>query len=1541
MKLKPVIYFCIEKSLLWVPPLVTLILCGIKIKDFTDLFLHVEGSFFLTYEGQDQIYTVRTKKLNISPLKHQIVCLYSNLEDEHQEPIISIQDLLINLQPNCIKIIGEKGKGIVRKIPEGWSVQNLAPKITTEGGEDVYDILLRDIHLDYHDQSVLHSYINEIHLLSSGDKLIGKGKITLPGMGIMPIDCSGDFPNLFELKISCKNADPTSLKPFLESYLSKDQKKYLKTEGIQLTGMLKIFYKKDQPLKFKGDIDTKIASFKVLGNEKIDNIEGKIVCNESGFQGTLQGLINNNLYQFEGCALWKPQLNIFGNIKADVSDLEKLPQLVKKNLPSSLKGKNLQITASIKLDKGNILAQGVNYTGELCYQDHQVKDLSSDFIYNDNELFLNIKKGILEKGNISGRLNLSLTSKKIEGLFTCKEIQLNNYLKKQGYPYIGMNPTATLYLKGPLESPIGSIYLSTPLAYRKEHEFFLGNVEAVAQWKNNFLEIERFKLDGPLVQMGLVGSLDVFKRKFSGEARLFSGDLTLLNLMNVLSPEIHLDSESRCLAKISGPIGKGLAMEGNIDLYNLNYGFWNVPIVSSSFSQKGEQVHLDQVLVCGSEGILQGKGVFNIDTHVFNAVANAKGIQLSDFIHEDITGILNFSDVHLNGSMDKWSIQGKANSKNLSVKEISINQLEVPFTLNNNSLEIDSLKATSGRGKIDAKAYYNFKNEDLRVDYSIIDFPLAQLPFSKNVLPLKGLGKGSGHIVVHKKELQDFLLSTNGQNIVINRNPMGLFGGGVKFEKGKWNAHGIIANDPVNSDRTFQVSEFHYDPKSQSIQSECYIDNIRYQDLLKIGNYYCEDLIRNIENPWKNLLTTLQSDVSGTIEIKGNLKNPNLNLKELKLSKLNLDDQPAGEMSFSLSKQNQDWILSELNWKEKNGILKGSAALEDNKKIYVFAQIKDFNTLWVSKFINQVPAIEGLIDSELQVTGELQNPKAEGKIMTQLLKNYDLETHQSSYPLLINIDHLNYKDHHLVLQGDYKYLGINGILNGNYFTDKERMYQSNIEAQLIPTSLKTLNHLLPSIDPSKSNGMVNGKLTMKQTPQGIDIQGKCETVDSTIGLLKANTYLKKVNASAEINFPQFNLNVIGESSESGVANLNVKGKILNDQINKHNLWDTLAKISVNGTFNTNKFSVNENKSFVDLKSQIDSSLAIEGSLLNPILKGKVNTNKTKVVFKPNALQDTDKTLDLSQSSPFDIKFKEIDLHLNEPFQFNMNNKVGGISGLQADMSLKGKGTLNGSVEFPSVNIVLETVFGQFTDPRRKIQINPGGLIKASYYSVNENLSMPNKIDINMQGRTYMSDKQATGEVEYYDVLLTAKGNLLEEGGLIIEGESNPSGLSQNRIRSILFQEDIFRSLVQGQSSSSLFRDFGLNTGNQQSLDSTLAGVLFPFLINPFSDTAASFLGIDYISIDYDPILKSFISIGKSLSKVLSIHFSKSIDFLNFNKNKDSDLISSNQSDFYRIRLNYRVPKWSLFKGSTTFNITYGTNNNGPPLQVGVEFTKKF
>jgi hypothetical protein len=268
------------------------------------------------------------------------------------------------------------------------------------------------------------------------------------------------------------------------------------------------------------------------------------------------------------------------------------------------------------------------------------------------------------------------------------------------------------------------------------------------------------------------------------------------------------------------------------------------------------------------------------------------------------------------------------------------------------------------------------------------------------------------------------------------------------------------------------------------------------------------------------------------------------------------------------------------------------------------------------------------------------------------------------------------------------------------------------------------------------------------------------------------------------------------------------------------------------------------------------NILIGGTLSEPIVGGpesEIVVQNGRLVIREE-FAAADEAVDLPISPRFDIPLIRI--------------LESGIESGLLQARFAGSGYARGSLSDPNARVEFEVREGTIKLPTAQLRMagreeSDTGASNTATFSYGRDVAgdvTPSLTLNSVAASTYVSAFNGIN-YERYKIILNISGDVLGEDELDIVASSDPYGLSQNQIFSILGQQQLFETL-----------SGALTSGDFQSQLKGALTMAAPSLLSPLTRSLERGLGLDYIFIDFSQSGTGVAILGKSLGSGFSIEY---------------------------------------------------------------------
>ncbi|MFQ3609899.1 MAG: translocation/assembly module TamB domain-containing protein, partial [Fimbriimonadales bacterium] len=218
-----------------------------------------------------------------------------------------------------------------------------------------------------------------------------------------------------------------------------------------------------------------------------------------------------------------------------------------------------------------------------------------------------------------------------------------------------------------------------------------------------------------------------------------------------------------------------------------------------------------------------------------------------------------------------------------------------------------------------------------------------------------------------------------------------------------------------------------------------------------------------------------------------------------------------------------------------------------------------------------------------------------------------------------------------------------------------------------------------------------------------------------------------------------------------------------------------------------------------------------------------------------------------------------------------------------DARMVGNLQISGSVR----NLAMDGTFsirgGALSLPTARLRLEPDSLVRISYpYTTLQGETIA-RIDLDVRASTSVVATDFTGDPMRYRVEVDIRGALDDPERLQMTARSDPPGLSEQTILSLLGRGEVLSALARGADPAELFR---------QQIGEILSAQVLPGLLAPIETGIAQAFDLEQFSLDYTGLQPATIYLVKNLFNGVGIAYRRTL---------------SGGTPSYQVRLFYRLP----------------------------------
>jgi autotransporter translocation and assembly factor TamB len=1114
-------------------------------------------------------------------------------------------------------------------------------------------------------------------------------------------------------------------------------------------------------------------------------------------------------------------------------------------------------------------------------------------------------QGTWQGSALRGNLAYFPKDRKILGVVGGPAVQLASVSKAINISGLSGTAAGQALFSGTIDDPIAAIRASGTVAYRapKAGKPLSGTFIGAGNYSARGLDVTSLSIDTKTGTVAATGHADP------------KGALAL----NVAARGVSLHAfapEISGLASFSGTVGGTASnpqIDGKAQVVEMVIADQEIPLVIANVTANKDRIRATSIDAARGAAQASGDLAYIFNTGGINGSLTAANLPLSE-LSERMEGFLDITKATIGGTINSPIVDADVATHAMVVADRSIGRGQATVALRGNDFTASKVNARFAGGTVTASASGNIKTKETRVELEGKDLSLPDLvPEASQSATLDGKVNGSGVVTLLGTELRYARGSGQLSDVKVNQTMVG---------NGPWNAN-VDPNAFAGAfqvgllDRYLDVSSISLNRKTNQFDAKLAAYLIPLQDIYSAAHRYIPDPTNDLERR----LLRIQGTADAEATISGVLGDPDLRVNILNLTGLSLEGKDLGEMKFAFDKSGRVWTVAEASWNGVAGTLRSSGRADLDKDIVFEGDFTNVDLGLLSIIDDSLTRIGGRGAISFAVSGPTRSPLIQASLDAS---RTTVLTGQDNAPALefgMVLDTINISQSVLAIDGKLAggieasgklfYRGLEGNIAAHvpleYPLTLPQGQPLMVSLDFPQRELQTLGEYLPGLDITRTEGTIRGNITMSGAIGHAQINGHLTAEAKTLAMNKVQSTLGNAVATVSANAESLKVHFEGLGSEGGSVLFDAYSPIgdVSDRIKELTSrgLDSLLDRPINGDLAITDFGVRYNGGAENgrLIARANAKISASGPLRQPAVTGNANISNVATMLP---------SFEMSSAAPVNFV---IDPTFN--VTLGMDN-VAEVSTSLAKLRVIGGGTLNGSLNKPSVSSDLTVMGGTVTLPTTSVRIDPGGTVRLRYQTGPGGDTLAS-LDVDLAGRTSLTTLDAGDVPQRYEITLQIRGDLLQEGQTLVTAESDPPGLGQDRIVALLGQADLIQALAGSVT----------NLQASKELRNVLAGVALPALLSPLTGAFAKGLGLDYLDISYDPLNQVSVSFAKDLGKNFSFQGTRQV----------SQPLPGIETQF-DLRLVYRLPfKGKEFRRTT---VSFGVDQDRP-WKVGLQYSIRF
>ncbi len=416
-----------------------------------------------------------------------------------------------------------------------------------------------------------------------------------------------------------------------------------------------------------------------------------------------------------------------------------------------------------------------------------------------------------------------------------------------------------------------------------------------------------------------------------------------------------------------------------------------------------------------------------------------------------------------------------------------------------------------------------------------------------------------------------------------------------------------------------------------------------------------------------------------------------------------------------------------------------------------------------------------------------------------------------------------------------------------------------IQARLREQPLTILSLVAP-IDPARTQGAIDALLEIEGTLAEPQPRGRLTITDGALALQDLRTALQDIGLQVAFDGREARI-VQAQARSSEGGSLRIEGGV---DLSGEQAVANLTLRADGLTLREPKLPVLEGSA----QAVVSGAVQMQGALTEPQVQGALRVQRGFLYLPPELPERT-----AGEPLPVNPRF---DLRVDIADEFTLRNP-------NLDARMEGALQIGGALQSPSLSGEFSLRSGALSLPTARLRIEPDSVARLNYPFTNAAGETIARIELDVRASTSVVAPDFTGDPIRYRVEVDVRGPLDDPERLQLTARSDPPGLSEQRILSLLGRGQVLAAIARGDDPARVFRE---------QLGDILTAQVLPGLLAPLETGIAEAFDLEQFTLDYTGLRPASLYLVKNLFDGVGIAYRRGIG------------VAGNE---YQARLFYRLP----------------------------------
>ncbi|HZH98762.1 MAG TPA: hypothetical protein VEX38_07300, partial [Fimbriimonadaceae bacterium] len=506
-----------------------------------------------------------------------------------------------------------------------------------------------------------------------GDRWLASTRARIQGSGVVQAQVRNDPDSGLSLT---GVAEALDLAPILRHVVTTpDVKRFPILRDVQArtliaTGPIQLFLPpegKGEP-SFAANVRATTTGLLYARQYGVDRGTFRGVITSEGLRGEVEGATAGLSGVYRGSFGWGDTTATAGSVTARIASSAQTPKWFRGYLPQGLAFQNGDFSGWVSYAAGGgVRVDGDFKASRATFSGESITAPGITVSATDKRVAIRLDRGAWNGSPIRGALNLNPNTKQLEGLLEARNIPVHTVAKRFNITNVQGIADVRALISGRSDSPNVAVRGQGNLRANLDgRRVDLGRVEVAANLADQLLQLSRVSVTGPNGVLSAGGRWNTRTNQL--DLQVLARNLPLGAIQS------DLGGTASFAGQISGSL-KNPQASGRLEAYDVRVAGEQLPVIMADVRGNQNRIVAENLLGFRGPARIQGAVALDLRSRALDGVLSARGIQLSEWLGQDVSGLVNVTSATVGGTLQSPKATANVQASSIVAKGVRIDGL--------------------------------------------------------------------------------------------------------------------------------------------------------------------------------------------------------------------------------------------------------------------------------------------------------------------------------------------------------------------------------------------------------------------------------------------------------------------------------------------------------------------------------------------------------------------------------------------------------------------------------------------------------------------------------------------------------------------------------------------------------------------------------------------------------------------------------------------------------------------------------------------------